>query len=190
MSPSVSAKIRGGCAAAVVLLAVVFFSEPSFAYTIRLATPEDNKACLSCHSSTSFLDRLPPEKAAELKVGESALVNSAHSTLTCIECHRGLEEIPHKPPYRGVNCGHCHSLEVSSKRGSIYDALSYSESIHARARAHGNKKAAVCTSCHGTHDILPVRNPASRVSRGNIPRTCGKCHENVFDIYARSIHGK
>jgi len=182
-------RLFGAAAVALLLLACVR-PLPSEAYTIKISSADDNQACLSCHASRALQDRVAPAMRERFKVGENDLIDSAHGDLACNECHRGKEQIPHTAGGGGVNCGRCHSLEVSSKRGSIYDSLSYSESVHAQARRHGNTKAAVCTSCHGKHDILPVRNPASKVNRGNIPRTCGACHEAIYATYSRSIHGR
>ncbi len=37
-------------------------------------------------------------------------------------------------------------------------------------------KTAKCYDCHGAHDILPVWNPRSHLSRENIVETCAQCH--------------
>ena len=37
-------------------------------------------------------------------------------------------------------------------------------------------RVAVCTSCHGKHDIRRRSDPDSTVYRTNVPRMCGKCH--------------
>jgi hypothetical protein len=36
--------------------------------------------------------------------------------------------------------------------------------------------SAICTDCHGIHDILPASNPASSVNSANLLATCQKCH--------------
>jgi aryl carrier-like protein len=48
----------------------------------------------------------------------------------------------------------------------------------------GNPKAPVCTDCHGFHMVGP-RTTYETLS--GIP--CRKCHEDVFQIYAKSVHG-
>jgi len=35
---------------------------------------------------------------------------------------------------------------------------------------------AVCTDCHGTHDIRSVDDPDSPVFKENLQQTCGRCH--------------
>jgi predicted CXXCH cytochrome family protein len=39
--------------------------------------------------------------------------------------------------------------------------------------------SAVCTDCHGTHNILPADNPDSMVNKKNLLSTCQKCHPNA-----------
>ena len=39
--------------------------------------------------------------------------------------------------------------------------------------------SAVCTDCHGTHDILATDNPASKVNPINLLATCQQCHPDA-----------
>ncbi len=39
--------------------------------------------------------------------------------------------------------------------------------------------APACTNCHGAHDIAPVKDEDSKVSRQNVTDTCGTCHEFI-----------
>lgn len=60
-----------------------------------------------------------------------------------------------------------------------------------------------CSDCHGTHDILKVGNPDSRVFPFNLPETCGNCHADAklaeehnipvaeaYQTYLKSVHGR
>ena len=67
---------------------------------------------------------------------------------------------------------------------------SYQQSVHGKAVAAGSDKAAVCTDCHGEHDILAATNPKSPINKFNVPLTCAKCHDNIKQEYAQSIHGQ
>ena len=75
----------------------------------------------------------------------------------------------------------------------------YQTSGHGRRLAHGDTRVAVCSDCHGAHDILPPSDPASRVFVLNIPKTCGVCHGDsalmrsrgkpeVLSQYLSSVH--
>jgi cytochrome b subunit of formate dehydrogenase len=68
--------------------------------------------------------------------------------------------------------------------------VSYEESVHGRAVASGSQKAAVCTDCHGVHEILSAADPKSSIFKFNVPATCGKCHQQVQYEFTVSIHGQ
>jgi cytochrome b subunit of formate dehydrogenase len=73
-------------------------------------------------------------------------------------------------------CGQCHNTPDSSGKrlGSYYK--SYHESYHGQISSLGGKRAARCSDCHGAHDILPVKDPKSRVAPENLVETCRACH--------------
>ena len=50
--------------------------------------------------------------------------------------------------------------------------------------------SANCGSCHGSHGIKRVADPASGVSRRNIITTCGRCHVGIERDYLEGVHGK
>ena len=67
----------------------------------------------------------------------------------------------------------------------------YSNSVHYKAALkEGCYNAARCTDCHGGHDIEPSSKPTSHTNRYNVPKTCSKCHQDVYQQYAESVHGK
>jgi DnaJ-class molecular chaperone len=118
----------------------------------------------------------------------------------CGDCHGDAHSIlPSIDPSSKVNhanvantCGTCHG-EKFVMEGSGLTArpfLSYEESVHGRAVAAGNAKAAVCTECHGVHDIRPPSDPESSIYKFNVPKTCGKCHSSVTAEFVQSIHGQ
>lgn len=47
---------------------------------------------------------------------------------------------------------------------------------------------AMCTDCHTPHHELPKDNPQSTVYRDNIPVTCAKCHNGIYEKFSQSIH--
>jgi predicted CXXCH cytochrome family protein len=53
------------------------------------------------------------------------------------------------------------------------------------ALAEGKLEAAVCTDCHGAHEIPVPNEPRERISH-----TCQQCHSTIFDEYATSVHGE
>jgi hypothetical protein len=151
-----------------------------------------NGECMDCHEA-EFKPRkkgLPPEW-----VGVKPLVfaKSVHGKLNCVDCHAGIAETPHpsKPP--PAQCAGCHEKAVNQ----------YATSIHGMSHKMGDSDAASCTSCHGTHDIVPVKQVDSPVFKLNLSKTCGTCHDNpkltkdyrmgqteAAGHYLDSIHGR
>jgi cytochrome b subunit of formate dehydrogenase len=66
---------------------------------------------------------------------------------------------------------------------------SYATSVHGMALAAGNQKSAVCSDCHGSHDLKKASDPSSRVNKRNIAETCARCHFDISKTYDESIHG-
>ena len=65
----------------------------------------------------------------------------------------------------------------------------YKDSYHGMANAMGSNKTASCSSCHGTHNILPSSDPASTINPANLVRTCGQCHPGANANFAKGkIH--
>ncbi len=65
-------------------------------------------------------------------------------------------------------------------------------SVHAAARqALGCSEVTVsCFTCHGSHTVLPPRDPESPVNRFRVNGTCGSCHERELEAFARSVHAR
>jgi hypothetical protein len=78
----------------------------------------------------------------------------------------------------------------------------YSTSQHGRSVAGGNLEAAICTDCHGTHDIRRTEDPKSPANHRRLPETCGECHSDrdlmakfglsgeIVEQYRRGVHGR
>jgi len=111
-----------------------------------------------------------------------------------------------KPDRKGVPtwCGECHAdIERMNVYGIRTDQLArYWTSGHGKTlRDKGDDRVAVCTDCHGVHDILKHTEPASRTNPFNVPDTCATCHTDaelmgaydlpveVVDEYRHSVHG-
>jgi len=88
-----------------------------------------------------------------------------------------------------TTCGKCHFDPGFAKRHKIANVEKYRDSVHARmdTQLSGVETAAVCTDCHGIHDI---RSQHQHNCRFRTPGTCGKCHSYVLKQYEESIHGK
>jgi cytochrome b subunit of formate dehydrogenase len=148
--------------------------------------------CATCHADA--------QKAYDHGFHAKAVKNGDQQAAKCIDCHGGPHEIlPGGDPNSKVNhaniaktCASCHANGnmMAGSGHSSAPAQSYMDSVHGKAVAKGNEKAAVCTDCHGNHDILASNDPQSPTSKFNVPATCAKCHENVKTEFMGSIHGQ
>ncbi len=155
------------------------------------ATTPKKISCADCHSDAqqAYSHSL---HAQQMKSGGPAA--------TCVDCHGGAHQIvgadDPKSPVNHLNipatCGKCHAQKflMESNGVSAQPFLSYQDSVHGRAVAKGSMKAAVCTDCHGSHEILAANDAKSPISKFNVPATCGKCHTQVQQAYMGSIHGQ
>jgi cytochrome b subunit of formate dehydrogenase len=91
-----------------------------------------------------------------------------------------------------ATCGACHGQKfvMAASGRSNQPFLSYQDSVHGRMVAAGSEKAAVCTDCHGSHQILSAKDVESPIFKFNVPNTCGTCHAAVRREYTESIHGQ
>lgn len=175
------------------------------------ANAQTKNSCLECHAGMD----------APLGVSSPDFLGSIHAQkgVTCIGCHGGdassddyLVSMGKKAGYRGhidrtqipALCGKCHS-DAAYMRGydpSLRtDQLSqYATSVHGKLIANGDSHVAVCTDCHGVHNIVSPKDPRSPVYPTNVAKTCSNCHAsaehmksykiptNQFAEYNLSVH--
>lgn len=189
------------------ILGIIYFSHPAF-------SAETKDSCLECHKG---LD----EKKLSLPAHFSRDDVHVKIGISCADCHGGdpasddisvsmdtAKGFIGKPSKAEIPkfCAKCHSDSDYMKRYNPNiptDQLSkYEVSQHGKLNAQGDKKTAVCTSCHDAHNILDVNNPASPTYALNVPDTCAKCHSdkeymkeygiptNQIDDYKESVHGQ
>ena len=172
------------------LFAVIILICP---FQTRAAQASDSSdTCMACHSDKDLTAK-HGKQTVSLFVDGKAFAGSVHSKLTCTGCHSDLEgkDIPHPQPAK-VDCTLCHSDEGKQ----------YEQSAHGKAVAHGDHRAPACVSCHGNHEIVPVKDPRSAVAPRKAALLCRSCHEdgaskqgkgklaeaNVYHSYIDSIH--
>jgi predicted CXXCH cytochrome family protein len=176
---------------------------------VPVALAQTKNACLDCHSA---LD-------APLKVTAEEFAANIHAQkgLTCASCHGGDptsddNAMSPKAGFRGhierkqipELCGKCHSdaAYIRQYNPSLRtDQLSqYHTSVHGKKLAGGDSHVAVCTDCHGVHNIRPASDVRSSVNPLNIATTCSHCHADAnymkaygiptvqFAEYNKSVH--
>ena len=153
------------------------------------ASASDIRQCGICHDRREFKVLGPGGEIRPLFVDTAELADSVHAKWGCVDCHADIERIPHAKALQPVNCQRCHfpGNPVGAPEDVNYEG--YVKSVHGRLRAQGNQKAPLCQNCHGGHAVRKADDPASRVSKQNVPATCGSCHPTVYADYVRSQHG-
>lgn len=119
--------------------------------------------CSTCHGTHGIRRPEDPES----KVFPLNLVD------VCIQCHTDTRVVSQ------------HELPPPEK------IRAYENSVHMKAlREKGLSVSAACNDCHGSHKIKPPDNPDSLINRFNIPKTCAKCHQGIYQTYLDSVHGQ
>ena len=170
-------------------------------------------ACVSCHGSAHEMqaaDKVLPQRCStchedavhgyQLGVHAVARKDGDKQAPTCTACHSSAHQIlpasDLNSPVSHANipstCARCHIQKFIMERAgfSTQPFYSYEESVHGKAVMAGSKKAAVCTDCHGVHEIRAANDDKSSIFKFNVPATCGKCHEAVGQEFMQSIHGQ
>ena len=159
-------------------------------------TPPLKISCATCHAD---------EQAAYDRSFHGKAVQGGNSkAATCVDCHGSPHELlPASDPKSRVHhtnipatCGACHSQQFVMQDGgqSAQMVASYGLSVHGHAVAAGSEKAAVCTDCHGTHEILDATDAKSPIFKFNVPTTCGqvprRCIKRVQTEHPRQAIAK
>ena len=162
---------------------------------VKTSPHENTPAKISC--ATCHADQ---QAAYERSYHAKAIKAGDAQAATCVSCHGSPHELlPASDPKSRVShvnipatCGSCHGqkyvMEASGHSSQPFS--SYLQSVHGNAVAAGSEKAAVCTDCHGSHEILAATDEHSPIFRFNVPATCAKCHESVKQEFMQSIHGQ
>lgn len=158
---------------------------------VEPAVPIPNETCLTCHAQDGLHLSLPAGQTLSVTVDQATLDGSVHAELQCQQCHTDIAGYPHGEiaieSFRDLQvhysqaCANCHSEQ----------ALQQVDSVHARVRAAGIDEAAVCSDCHGSHDVQPIsRAEHPEISGAASVETCQQCHSGIVEKYAASVHGE
>lgn len=159
---------------------------------------QTKNACLDCHFALDPPLRVTPEEFAQ--------DIHAQKGLDCVSCHGGdpASEDPERAMGRAAGfrgkiaraqipalCARCHADAAYMRQYNPSvrtDQFSqYQTSGHGRRLARGDSRVAVCTDCHGVHDLRPASDSRSRVHPLNVAQTCARCHADAAYMKGRSI---
>lgn len=149
------------------------------------------ETCAKCHANIA-------QEYGESVHGVAAARGNRDSPV-CTSCHGEHNILAHTDPRSRVSaknvsaevCSPCHSsLSLTAKYGLESDRFkTFSDSYHGLAIREGSVKVANCASCHGSHSILPSRDPRSSINKSNLATMCGNCHPGANERFAiGSVH--
>ena len=153
----------------------------------RPETRPSAAACVTCHPGVF--------DAYSQSIHATALRRGNRSSPYCVDCHgshyicRGDLESAVDPQNVPATCASCHAVGVLMSRHDISTDTytTFRQSVHGRRLALGQTDVAVCTSCHGVHDIRSPKDLKSTISPQNIVNTCRECHKGASRQFALSF---
>jgi hypothetical protein len=174
--------------------------------------PVDNNTCATCHASVDA-------RQHDIATQWQASVHGQNG-IGCADCHggdptsdqvtvamdpaRGFTGVPDRTATVNV-CGTCHSDVDKMRQYQIPtdQYAKYRTSVHGeRLLTASDTRVAICTDCHGVHDVKKASDPTAKVYPLNVPALCASCHADPelmapygiptdqYAIYQQSIHGQ
>lgn len=157
--------------------------------------------CTGCHytGNPEGAPNFSPMKQYRTSVhGRASIEKGDRDVATCSDCHGKHNIRPASDPestiYRANiprTCAVCHDDMQMILKHNVHAEQPYREyqqSAHGKALFKDGlvSLAAVCTDCHGVHDIQANGAVALKPHQ---PGTCGRCHVSEYLAYTRSVHG-
>lgn len=141
--------------------------------------------CAGCHGGNANTDDM--DQAMNPKEGFLGVPKGDEISKRCVVCHAQPEKI---------------KFYGSTLRTDQWELLQ--TSVHAQLTLTGRERITQCSTCHGSHGIVSVKDPSSPVYPTNVVKTCTRCHANAtlmrsynpslpvdqLEKYRTSIHGK
>lgn len=150
-------------------------------------------SCTDCHGGGHDVQEVKDAKSGAQKAAVMAMCDSCHSGITKTFSGSAHGKALAKGDENAPTCASCHSAHAVSEKalafrlgsdrqcGSCHEERfgAHLETYHGRAHALGGAKVATCFDCHGSHDVLPSKDPASMVSAERKLDTCRSCHADA-----------
>ncbi|MBI4465007.1 MAG: cytochrome c3 family protein [Acidobacteria bacterium] len=150
---------------------------------------EISKTCATCHPDISAT-------YSQSVHGQALLGENNRDVPVCTDCHRSHDIADPRTWDWRLNipqlCGTCHANpDLMAKYGLSRDVFqTYLADFHGMtASLYRDEKAvpstviALCTDCHGIHDISRVQEPGSRVVQANLAKVCQQCHPDASENF-------
>lgn len=159
--------------------------------SIKEAKAMNTLTCSKCHTDTHSTFEKSVHGAARIS-GENT------DAPICSDCH-GVHKIsnPRTAAFRLLvpeMCGKCHADEKLMGKYNISHSVvkTYHQEFHGITwrfykQEEKSKRVAVCTDCHGVHDIAGMDQPNSPRSKAYLESKCRTCHPDAPENFSDSI---
>ncbi|MGC4115940.1 MAG: cytochrome C [Myxococcales bacterium] len=176
------------------------------------AGKKDAATCVDCHGGHDAHNPAADRKTIDKTCGkchakiEAEFVKSVHGEAllsgnpdvpACTDCHASHAITDPKAVQARLNqpdkCGTCHSDPKKMEKYGIspnvlktYLADFHGSTVSMLKSENQAPLVALCTDCHGIHDIVKTDAPNSHVLKANLTKTCQKCHPQAKDNFPAS----
>ena len=115
--------------------------------------------------------------------------NVRHGNITCTECHRNIESLPHDEKLEKPKCGQCHNAIQPAYNRSVHASRNMKcidcHDAHSPSREKKN-----CQQCH----VKPQHRTLPSAKKHLSTLSCGACHGDVqkssIDVSVSVKNGK
>jgi len=146
----------------------------------------DNSYCAMCHNAAWRNVTLDDGHILSLYAPADAVSKSVHGSgetpLGCVDCH-GQDAFPHNGPRPAAYRPHAIESNQMCVGCHAEHATDSAQGLHAQAILAGNPQAAVCTDCHGAHNVQRVARQPQLVAA-----VCADCHSDTHRQWRSSAH--
>jgi hypothetical protein len=147
---------------------------------------KETQACLKCHDKEGEEKTLDNQEKLSLHVSTKAFETSEHRKTDCEDCHSGIDAKTHGKVKKSIASKRAYSLSMKDSCRECHKKpfKSYEDGLHAALVKAGDEKAPLCSDCHNSHTLRPVKivTPIAETP-------CARCHEEIYKAYAKDVHG-
>ncbi|OHB84718.1 MAG: hypothetical protein A2V98_21590 [Planctomycetes bacterium RBG_16_64_12] len=154
----------------------------------------DENACVMCHGEKELWEG----ENLRLYMPADQFADDIHwqKGVNCHDCHGGDPTVFDPGDLHAAEdgfreladvrkaCGNCHKDQLTALR----------KGVHAKAGERDENDRGTpmdCGACHGAnlHRVYPAKDSRSPVFSNKQVQTCGGCHEEDLQTYAKTVHG-
>ena len=152
----------------------------------------DPDGCFSCHAldGLDYIDKEGVLRSAS--INKEHYYSSLHGSVPCKDCHRKIQDFPHKVENGEVDCSEtCHVEEPSKGKPYTHKEVveEFADSTHGdgwskgftggnRLEESSEKQNPSCRQCHSNESYISERSlPKFKEDFNHLDDECGKCHQ-------------